>query len=131
MTLDLQGLARRIDMINTLFFAWGLVPLLMGVSFIIGPKKTVQWQKSLRKKWDKSLRVVGKKFLRRRKAYKTPHSPIKGWAFVLLGTIFMTTLFQPQWLYNALFLARAVTYAIFPDFFQIQSPIQEVRVMCI
>lgn len=93
-------------MLNFLFLIWGLVPVGVGVGFLVRPRKMVQAQTRFRKKMEKL----------EKKLYKSHRST--GLFFVLLGVIFLVVALCPDWVSNAFVALRIFLGLVAPQLFQ-------------
>lgn len=106
-------------MINTLFLVAGLIPMGIGLGYILKPRKMKRMQAWYRKKLE---RLEIRTFKAHRKV---------GLAFMALGTLMLFTYFQPVWIYNMFIAARIVMGVLFPEVFQEFQPVQAIPMVCI
>lgn len=106
-------------MISTLFLVMALIPMSLGLGFILAPRKMKKTQAWFRKRLEK----VEVRF------YKA-HRKV-GLGFLGLGCLMLFTYFQPIWIYNMFVAARIVMGVLFPETFQEFQQVQAVPMVCI
>ncbi|HSA60417.1 MAG TPA: hypothetical protein VLJ37_12125 [bacterium] len=106
-------------MISTLFLVIALFPVMIGLGYILTPRKMKKIQAWFRKRLEK----VEVRF------YKA-HRKV-GLGFLGLGCLMLFTYFQPIWIYNMFVAARIVMGVFFPEAFQEFQPVQAIPMVCI
>ncbi len=106
-------------MINTLFLLFALGPIVLGLGFILKPRKMKKIQAWFRKKME---RFEMKLF----KAHKKV-----GTCFVLMGFLMVYTYFQPIWIYHMFLVARIVMGVLFPGAFEQVQQVEATPMVCI
>lgn len=106
-------------MINTIFFLFALFPVVLGLGFILKPRKIKRIQAWFRKKMERcEMRLF--------KAHKRV-----GALFMLFGFLMVYTYFQPIWIYNMFVIGRIVMGVLFPDAFQEVQQVDATPMVCI
>lgn len=106
-------------MINTLFFGIALFPILLGLGFILKPRKMKKIQAWFRKKLERFELFIFKS-----------HKKV-GVGFVLMGLLMVYTYFQPVWIYNMFMIARVVMGVVFPDMMDQVQQVEATPMVCI
>jgi len=107
-------------MFNTLFFIVALTPIIVGLGFILRPKKMKKLQAWSRKKLEKFENRLLKS-----------HKKV-GFAFVFLGLAMVYTYFHPVWVYNMFVAARVVIGVFFPEMMPADfQPVEATPMVCI
>ena len=83
-----------------------MIPLTLGVGFLVRPKKVLQAQTRFRKRMEK----MEKRLFKAHRA--------TGLAFILLGLIMLLSWFYPIWIFNLFAVARLLAGLFFPRLFQ-------------
>jgi hypothetical protein len=106
-------------MINTIFFGMALFPILLGLAFILKPRKMKKIQAWFRKKLERFEMAVFK-----------AHKKV-GVCFVLVGVVMVYTYFQPVWIYNMFLIARVVMGMVFPEMMDQVQQVEATPMVCI
>jgi uncharacterized protein YjeT (DUF2065 family) len=107
-------------MFNTLFFVVAISPIVVGLGYILKPKKMKKVQAWFRKKAEKFENRLLKS-----------HKKV-GFAFVALGMVMVYTYFQPIWVYNMVVAARVVIGVFFPEMMPADfQPVEATPMVCI
>lgn len=106
-------------MISTLFLVMALVPMAVGLGYILAPRKMKKLQAWFRKRLEK----IEVRF------YKS-HRKV-GLGFMALGSLLLFTYFQPIWIYNLFVATRIVMGVFFPEAFQQFQPVEATPMVCI
>ena len=106
-------------MINTVFFIVALTPIVVGLGFLLKPRKMKKLQAWFRKRMEKFEVLLFKS-----------HKKV-GVAFVLMGMVMVYTYFQPIWVYNMFVAARVVMGVFFPEMMPEFQPVEATPMVCI
>lgn len=96
-------------MANFIFLLWGLIPVGVGVGFLMRPRRMVRAQSQFRKKMEKL----------EKKLYRSHR--VTGLCFLLLGTVFLASYFYPVWIFKMFLVGRIILGALFPELFRSQA----------
>jgi hypothetical protein len=101
---------------NGLFLLSSVIPLIIGMGYLLKPRKVLRFQARFRKK----IEQVEKKM------YKY-HKRVGAYSLVV-SFLMIYTYFRPLWIYHTILIARMI---FFPESFQATQPVKTTPMTCL